>query len=404
MLFLKECKKVICSLTFFLYVAVVVVMYGTQFASALNDPIERPKIGAEWYGTKEAEIPEVIMQGAVEILMEEYLKGSFDTYPYMFYKRVKLKENDSMKIAAVIEEMTGLTKSELDSFEEYEMGGYFAMPDENGKEEIVYRPPVLPEYELSETVTYERFKELMREAEACIGAGSKYEEDALISNFGTVAMTYEDAVAGYEEAMSGNNLARVYLRLFSDYTGIDLAIIPVFVCVALWQLDRRSKMESLVYSRKCSSAKIVLMRYLALVCCMAVPVLFTMLHVVISIAGLYPDMAVSFGKAVADSLLWLLPNITIVTAVGAFLTEMVSPMVAIFVQGAWWYMSLESTELVGDITRYALVLRHNSMGQIGVFQAQYGDFVWNRWFYLGASIVLLFLTIVRYECKRRGTK
>ena len=85
MLFFKECKKVICSLTFFLYVAVVVVMYGTQFASALNEPIERPKIGAEWYGTKEADLPEVVMPAAVESLVDEYLKGSFDAYPYMFY-------------------------------------------------------------------------------------------------------------------------------------------------------------------------------------------------------------------------------------------------------------------------------------------------------------------------------
>ena len=61
MLFFKECKKVVCSLAFLLYVAVVVVMYGTQFGSALAEPIERPKIGAEWYGTKEVDLPEVVM-------------------------------------------------------------------------------------------------------------------------------------------------------------------------------------------------------------------------------------------------------------------------------------------------------------------------------------------------------
>lgn len=404
MLFWKECKKVICSLTFLLYVVVVVVMYATQFAGHLKEPIERPKVGAEWYGSKELEIPEVIMAGATESLVEEYVRGHYDTYPHMFYKQVKLKESDSVKIAAIIEELTGLTVAEMKQFDKYEPGGYYAELDENGKQVLYYRSPVLPEYELSETVSYERFKELMCEAEEIIGKGSSYEEKKLLRDFGNVEMTYEDAVAEYEEVMEGGNLAKSYLRLFSDYAGIDLAILPVFVCVTMWQLDKRSRMEPLIYSRKRSSLSLVLTRYLALVCCMAVPVLLTLLHTVISMAGLYPEQALSFGGAVGDTLLWLLPNITIVTALGAFLSELVSPLIAIFVQGAWWYLALESTELVGDITKFALVLRHNSMASVRIFEAQYADFVWNRWFYIIVSLALVLLTVGLYEWKRRGNK
>lgn len=404
MLFWKECKKVICSLTFLLYVVVVVVMYATQFAGHLKEPIERPKVGAEWYGSKELEIPEVIMAGATESLVEEYVRGHYDTYPHMFYKQVKLKESDSVKIAAIIEELTGLTVAEMKQFDKYEPGGYYAELDENGKQVLYYRSPVLPEYELSETVSYERFKELMCEAEEIIGKGSSYEEKKLLRDFGNVEMTYEDAVAEYEEVMEGGNLAKSYLRLFSDYAGIDLAILPVFVCVTMWQLDKRSRMEPLIYSRKRSSLSLVLTRYLALVCCMAVPVLLTLLHTVISMAGLYPELALSFGGAVGDTLLWLLPNITIVTALGAFLSELVSPLIAIFVQGAWWYLALESTELVGDITKFALVLRHNSMASVRIFEAQYADFVWNRWFYIIVSLALVLLTVGLYEWKRRGNK
>ena len=404
MLFWKECKKVICSLTFLLYVVVVVVMYATQFAGHLKEPIERPKVGAEWYGSKELEIPEVIMAGATESLVEEYVRGHYDTYPHMFYKQVKLKESDSVKIAAIIEELTGLTSAEMKQFDKYEPGGYYAELDENGKQVLYYRSPVLPEYELSETVSYERFKELMCEAEEIIGKGSSYEEKKLLRDFGNVEMTYEDAVAEYEEVMEGGNLAKSYLRLFSDYAGIDLAILPVFVCVTLWQLDKRSRMEPLIYSRKRSSLSLVLTRYFALVCCMAVPVLLTLLHTVISMVGLYPEQALSFGGVVGDTLLWLLPNITIVTALGAFLSELVSPLIAIFAQGAWWYLALESTELVGDITKFALVLRHNSMASVRIFEAQYADFVWNRWFYIIVSLALVLLTVGLYEWKRRGNK
>lgn len=404
MLFLKECKKVICSLTFLLYVAVVVVMYGTQFASELKEPIEAPEIGAEWYGTKEADLPEVVMPEATESLMEEYLRGSYDAYPHMFYKQVKLKEKDSAKIAAILEELTGLTKAELDGFENYERGGYYGTVDEEGKQVMYYKSPVLPEYTLSEQVSYERFKELMQQADEIIGGGSKYRADMLLEYFGKVPMTYEDALEDYEEVMKEDNLPHAYLRLFSDYAGIDLAIIPVFVCVALWQLDKRSRMEALVYSRKRSSFGIVLTRYAALICCMAVPVLLTLLHTVISIVRLYPELDISFGGAVGMSLLWLLPGITMVTALGALLTELVSPLIAIFAQGAWWYLALETTDLVGQITKYTLIIRHNSMGDLSVFEAQYGNFLWNRWFYLGLSVVLLLATVLVYEWKRKGNR
>lgn len=404
MLFFKECKKVICSLTFLLYVIVVVVMYGTQFASTLNEPVERPRIGAQWYGTKEADVPEVVIPGAVESLVEEYVRGTFDTYPSMFYKQVKLKENESIKLAGIIEELTGLTKKELDSFEDYKRGGYITTGDENGNPVTCYQSSVLPDYELSEAVSYERFKSLMQETDEIIGGGSKYQEDKLLDYFGQVAMTYEDAVAEYEEMLEGDNLPKSYLRLFSDYAGIDLAVIPVFVCVALWQADKRSRMEALVYSRKSSSFGIVLNRYLALVCCMAIPVLLTLLHAVISVIGLYQEMSLSFLGALGEALLWLLPGITAVTALGAFLTELLSPLVAIFAQGVWWYLALASAELVGDISKFALIIRHNSRTRFDVFASQYGDFVWNRWFYLVLSVGVILVTVLIYEWKRRGMR
>ena len=247
MLFFKECKKILCSLTFVLYVVVVFVMYGSQFVPALESPVAVPQVGEDYYGTTETDRSEVVMPAAVESLVSEYLEGSYDAYPVGFYKQVKLKEKDTVKMAAIIEELTGLTKEELDGFEGYEMGGLFGGRDENGNEIMYYKEPVLPGYELSETVSYERFRELMRQVDDIIGGGSKYKEETLLSYFGTVEKTYEEALEDYKELMTGDNLPESYLRLFSDYAGIDLAIIPVFVCVALWQLDKRSRMEALVY-------------------------------------------------------------------------------------------------------------------------------------------------------------
>lgn len=353
MLFLKECKKTICSLTFVLYTAVILVMYVSQFASELESPIRKPSPEDGYYGSMVKEEPEVLMPAAVESLISEYLKGSYSAYPFMFYKEVRLKESDSAKIAGIIEELTDITKSELDDFTEYEPEGYYGQTDENGNMMTVYKEAVLPEYHLSEDISYERFKELMTQADEIIGKGSNYSEKFLINNFSRIPMTYEDALAEYEELMDEHNIAKGYMRLYCDYLGIDLAIMPVFVCVGLWQMDKRSRMEQLIYSRKISSAKLVITRFLALVCCMVVPVALTFFHAMIGLNHLYSEKNIYFWEAAGLVIMWLLPSITIVVSVGALISELLSPLLAIFVQGGWWYaVVMGANELTGNITRY----------------------------------------------------
>ena len=101
-------------------------------------------------------------------------------------------------------------------------------------------------------------------------------------------------------------------------------------------------------------------------------------------------------------ILWLLPSITIVVSVGAFLSELLSPLLAIFVQGAWWYAALEMNELTGSITKYTLIIRHNSLGKASLFREQFSDFIWNRIGYFILSLILVGLVIFVYEKIRKG--
>lgn len=401
MLFFKECKKVICSMTFALYVITILAMYVSQFVPDLKNPVAEPTPGMPYYGTIEREEPEVLMPAAIQSLISEYMEGTYIAYPFMFYKEVKLDSAGTEAIAEIIGEVTDLTKEELDSFTDFVAGGYEAVSDAAGNTSIVYKETTLPEYELQD-VSYERFKELMVQADEMIGGGSKYSEEFLLSNFSQIAITYEDALAEYEELMADDNIAEAYVRLYSDYMGIILAIMPVFVCVGLWQLDKKSQMEQLIFSRKTSSAKLIGTRYLALVCCMVVPVLLTFVHALWGINALYPEKEIAFVGAIGLGLSWLLPGIMIVTAVGAFISEILAPLFAIFVQGMWWYMVLEMNELTGDISKWTLILRHNTLGEIWLFEKQFADFVWNRTYYVLLSFAIIGLTMLIYEKKRKG--
>lgn len=402
MLFLKECKKVICSMTFVLYVVTVVAMYVTQFGIE-REPVAKPRPESGDYGTTVRQDPQLIMPAAVENLLGDYLSGSYPAYPIMFYKNVKLRENKRLEMRAILEELTGLSGEEIDSFSGYQEAGYYSEGlDENGNPIIQFREAVAPEYSLPENLTYEHFCELMERADKIIGGGSSYEVKNLAYNFGRAPMSYEEALQQYESLMLPEELGKSYLRLHCDYMGIDLAVMPVFVAAALWQLDKRSRMQSLIYPRKSSAVRIVGTRYLALVSCMAVPVLLTLVYTVYTTCHLYPQMHIVWGSGLGMALLWLLPDILAVSALGALLTELFSPLLAIFLQCVWWFLSLNRTELTGDVARFGLQVRHNSLGGTALWQSQQEIFVCNRLALTVLALAALVLATWLYECKRRG--
>ncbi len=420
-LYAKECKKVICSLTFLLYTAAIFAMYYTQFHSELSGAETEPKPGFASYGMTEREVPEILMPRALDQLMLEYLQNSYTAYPIGFYKEVHLVEKKRQKMADIICELTGQTRAELnnqedenDGFEEdgafrFEVGGedgIWASDDNSfvvgGDRNPVEKESSHLEYSLSETITYERFRELMREADKLIGGGSRYSDKYIVFNFSQVPKTYEEALEEYRQLVDEDKITGGYARLYCDYVGFMLGVLPVFVAVSLMQLDRKARMEQLVYSRRISSAKLIFSRYAALVTAMFLPIIITAAMAQAKVIGFYPDAKMDMFAFARYTVLWMLPTLMAVSAVGMLLTELASGLIAILLQGAWWFTGMFSSALTGDIGKFNLTIRHNSLYKLDTFQEQYGDFLFNRAFYTVLAILLAALTAVIYEQKRRG--
>ncbi len=357
MLFGKELKKIVCSMTFVLYAVAVFAMYMTQFAND-TEPIQKPVPGQEDYGTKVREVPEVMMPAAITALQREYESGVFVAYPVGFYKEVHLTEKQDVQMQKVLQE-------------------------------------------LSHEVTYERFRELMRQADDIIGGGSAYSDTYIVSKFSRVPMTYEEALAEYEEFVKEDRVTNAYARLFCDYLGIVVSVLPVFVAVALVNSDIRAGMEQLIYARRIASWKLVLVRYLALCIGMIVPVLLTAIHAHIGVAGQYTGCEMDFWAMYQYTGMWLVPNIMFTTALGMLLAECTAPLLAIVVQAALWFASIFSVRTV-DIKPFGMVIRHNSLYGRDLFMEKWKDFVFNRSFLAVLSIVLVIVTVFVYEKKRKG--
>lgn len=364
MLLLKELKKVVCSFTFLLFLAVLLGFYATQFSAETDSRLIEPMAGRDNYGMTETDDPAVIIPAAIEGLEREVVLNSYVAYPVGFYKEVTLGDKKQTEMKEILAELK----------EQYQKG------------------------ELS----YDMFLAYMEQADKLIGGGSRYSSRYLISDFGYIPASYEDARREYEEFVSADRITGAYARLFCDYLGIVLGIMPVFVAASLMERDRKAQMEQLIYSRKISSAGLVINRFLALIISMTVPVFLLSVMATVQVHGVYSGMSMDWAAIFVMAGIWLLPNILMATAVGMVFTEIYSPLLAVFVQSIWWIASISTGKLTGGIHKFTLVIRHNNLMKRQVFVRQMGDFIFNRCFYAVAAVILVAVTVWIYSVKRRG--
>lgn len=446
-LFLKECRKVAFSLTWLIYTVVFVGFVFSQYGEVSK--VTAPVPGEASYGEKASGDPELIMPEAIESLFSEYAGNHYVAYPIGFYKNVKLKSADQNRIAEILGELTGQDAARIQEAagqetvtNQYSAGdgisfsyngeggeiiqnadGSFQIsvpengstaetptgetPDSDTQDsgtptEHTDGKPADFSLKPAGTLSYERFQELMDEADQIIGGGSSY-NDLYRSSFGKIPVTYEEALERYDKIKDVDHFTGAYARLFSDYAGIVVSILPVFVAVSFGLKDRRNRSLDVIYAKRASSFQIVAARYAALVVMTFLPVLLYAIWEGIRIGVWFPGEATNPFAFLACSFGWLLPSIMISSAVGMVLTELTNTPAAIAVQGIWWFLSTSASMYrMGGGYAWDLIPRHNNLGNTDIFLDNFGQLVKNRLFYTAAALLLAGITVFLYDKKRKG--
>ena len=208
----------------------------------------------------------------------------------------------------------------------------------------------------------------------------------------------------YNDMINKDKITGVFARLFCDYAGIGVALLPIFLVVAFWYQDKKDNCSNILYSKKSSSIKIVLSKYLAML------ILFTL--VILLIATFYNTKIIKAnGIGNVDllayykyALLWLVPSLMVVLSVGTFTTILTNSPIGILVMLGWWYISMFGSEanIQGGGYGYQLVLRHNIIGNTKVYFDNLHLIFLNRAIYVTISIILILLSIKIYNKKREG--
>ncbi len=393
----KECAQVGKSLIYWLYVIILVVFFVSQMGRMKETMIGKPAKGQEnymSYGTKKSDDEKDIMEAALGNLAWGIYYEHFETYPVGFAKSVSLSEKEWTELEGILMDMTGLSKEAVgkdieEHFKEHN-------PETNYVAYIT---------EAKEGLTYEKFLKSMERVADILGPGSDFTEDRMKTSV-ELPMDYEGAVEAYEDLVKEDGYTGGYLRLFCDYMGIILGILPVFVVATRILRDRRAQMQELVFTRKVSSLTLVAGRYVAMVTMMMIPV------ILLSLAPMFDCMSFTKGSDIKLDYLaflkydfgWLLPTVMIVTAVGFLITEWTESALSVLVQGVWWFASLQLgvNSMGGGQYGWNLMPRHNTELNYAGFIDGFGQLFLNRALYAGVAVLLVAVTIWIYEKKRKG--
>ena len=396
MIFAKECKRTVRSVVYLIYCIVLAMFFWTQYFSCMGQPLYEPQPDWVEFGTKIGNDPVTIMNGAVSELYGEYTANRYNCYPYGFIKTVHLKQKDQERMKEYLMEILGVDEEGMEELFQNSKARFL----DDG---FTTYTALTAELKATDGFSYQRFQESCAQVDQLLGGGSNYEPEMLAPKYCRVPMTYEDAMAEYREFTQEDRVTQALARLFCDYMGIFVSLLPVFVAAAFTDSDRRNRISDLIYVRKAGSVRIVFARYAALTTMTFLPVLVMMGMSFVQALVNYGGIAMDYGAFFTLPVIWLLPGIMIATAVGMFLTELVSPGAAILVQLLWWFgLFMQGGRLVGGIKMFSLVVRHNAIGERAAFMECFHTFLMNRIFFAAVALGLVLLTAMLFEIKRGG--
>ncbi len=399
-LFVKECRQILKSLVYYIYLVIFVVFITSQMSGTeWIDELDEPQPGQQNYGYGLSDSESVLMETGLEKLFEEVRGRSFLTYPFGFAKDVVPDNSELEEITEILEYCTGTDMMGLEeAYTAYWMGVEGEMVDY----ETYMRHLEGWHIPVREGLSYDEFLAGMEQVSQIVGKGSMY--DGRYAHYAKEPLSYEDAMQSYRELCEKDGVTGAQMRLFCDYAGIIVAFLPIFVGVASCLRDRRAKADEVIYSKAVSGFTLMASRYAANVVMVFVPV------VIWAFLAQMPCVYEAASRGIAAdgfaflkySVIWLLPVIMVILSASFLITEATDTILAIPILFAGGIASLFSASILTGDFGWKLIARWNEFGGYGRFAQEAGQLYLNRGLYVILAAAGIFLTVPVYGKKREG--
>lgn len=375
--FLWECRRVLASVPYWLFVAVLVLFLYSQSALPITEgqsAFVRPQPGDEQSRFVPSYDPALIMPDAAAQLRGAWEINFFITYPppLGLYRHVTLNSRKHAELGSLLEQLYGSDGA------------------------------------LRATLTWEEFVAVMQKADRLLGGGSNWEVSGLERRYGQVPAQYADLLAEYEACRENDRYTGAYARLFCDYAVIALALFGALPAVALFLQDyaRRGSVTPVLWVRRCSSFTVVAARCGALVFLQFVPVLVLDGWLTAYYTEIHGAESIDAGAFLWYSLLWLLPTLCVTVCAGALLTLATGRAIgAGLLPAAGWLSVMAGAQgglSTGSSYGSLLTPRHNAVGKYLVFRQNLPALLAGRGRAMLLAALCLALAVFILHRERRG--
>lgn len=382
-LFCKELKYHFKSVTYYIFIAVVLVFYFSQVGipRSLDDikPLSRE------------EIEERVMK-----LPEE--KRDFTRAQYEMAYGTKPMTDIKMKQNVMYNYMENELNRKIASVYKFEFYKKIKLSDKQANAYKEAMNKINPEKQISDG----EFIEALNNLDKALGGGSNYSAE-FRDNILSENNTYEDAIKNYNIELKEDKITNAEGREFADYMDITAGLFPIFIAAFILIRDTKSGAQEIVFSKKISSLKYVLTKYLAAITALIIPYLITAAHITLMYSRLaaQSNISIDYFAFYKYIFVWTVPTLMFVTALGMiFAVLFKKPIAAIIIQFILWCTSISS--LYGSYGLSKYVIRFNSRVPYTEYIKWANSIAINRIFYFILSIMIIFLAVFIYN-RRRGS-
>lgn len=357
----KEMKYQLKGITFYLFFAIVLLFYFTQFVPSMEVP-KKPVANSQGvYGFVPMDDQGEKMKAVYDWMARDYQMGEILTYGFMINKQVRLSEDQKEFIKKAMNRLA-------------------------------------PQGEIA--VSYEEFLTIVRDLDQKLGGSTMYNDKWRDESLKR-PMTYEEALQKYKDLIEKDKLTGAFGRLFADYMGITAGIFPIFLGAFVLTRDRRTKAHEIIYSRKISSVTYVLSKYLGIL------TLVTLCYFLLATAATFyyvnvastQNLVIDYLAFYKYTFAWIVPTAMFSIALGMLVSVIFgNGIVAIPLQFVLWIQSM--LPLKGEYGLSKMLVRFNGLGFTEEYLSWFREIAINRVFYVALSLGLIFLAAWIWSLKR----
>lgn len=362
----KEMKYQLKSITFYIFCISVIVFYVTQFSGDIKreeelyqSPIEILEEGSLF--------SIVLFENETEVAYEQKLK--------MLHDLLSRDEKNGYYV--------GLANGSIIRYIELndEQTGY-----------ITSFKKVLEEKEVDK----DEYNSILQTLTKELGNNSIYQNE-IITNLCERELMNNEYMENQEQVLRTEKVTGSYARLFADYIGIAVGFFAVFIAGFTLVRDKKHRAYEIVYSKKISSVRYILSKYIGNVLLMFIVVLLLAGYTTYRFSVLYDN--IDYFAFFRYSFTWILPTIMLVTSL-AYLLQIIfdNGIVPVIIQFIYWYYSISFSSNQYNIAKY--IIRFNSITGSSEYEQVASAIMTNRLFILVVSIILLIISMWTFSKKR----